>query len=82
MTRAQSLSINTLIIAALAILVLIIAAAMYNKYWRNSDDTISNCENMGGKCIATTSCADAGYKSTNFVAKCGTGELCCMGRDG
>lgn len=76
--KADSLSVNTLIIVALGILVLVLSIVAYNQYYDRSDETLSSCQNMGGECISATACSDGGGQQ-NFLASCGEGTVCCIG---
>lgn len=52
--KAQSLSMNTIIIAALALLVLAIVSLLFIGRMNISREGLSTCENNGGVCIDIT----------------------------
>lgn len=52
--KGQTLTVNTLIIVALGILVLIISVLMYNKYIGQSEETLDSCTNQLGTCEYST----------------------------
>ncbi len=74
--KAQSLSINTLVIIGLAIIVLILSIVIYTKVYKGTGNTISSCSNLGGEC--KPSCSDD--ENSNFLAKCDDNGVCCVSK--
>ena len=50
MARAQELTLNTLILAALAVIILVISAMLIHKYVFGGIKTLDDCENRTGTC--------------------------------
>lgn len=75
--RGQGISINMVIIAAIALLVLIIAAIMITKSGANLDKNAGtkSCLANGGVCSTGTQCQE-GY--TSITGACSdTTQICC-----
>jgi hypothetical protein len=51
MRKAQALSMNTIIIAALALLVLAIISLLFIGRMNTTNQDINSCENNGGRCM-------------------------------
>ena len=84
MKKGQGISINTIIIAAIALLVLVVLAAVFTGRMGIWTRETQNCEPSIGKCApAGVSCGDVGsavegYPTIYRAAKCpGEGESCC-----
>lgn len=74
--KAQGLSMNVIIIAAIALLVLVILAVLLLRAG-GSIDTGTSCEGLGGIC-ADDNCADVGvgyFKHPSGV--CSGEQICC-----
>jgi len=63
-TKGQGLPLNTVIIAVLAILVLIIIASILVPYFSRAPDTIQGCWASGGTCFNDS--REKCYKSSPF----------------
>ncbi len=75
MKKAQGISINVIIIAAIAILVLVILAVIFLGYVKNWTGDVSACENKGGQCFSEGTCPEGWAPLSN---KCDTeGAVCC-----
>ncbi len=73
--KAQGISINVIIIAAIAILVLVILAVIFLGYVQKWTGDVSDCENKGGQCFDEGSCPDGWAPLSN---QCETeGSVCC-----
>lgn len=55
--KAQSISMNTIVIAAIALLVLIVLAAIFTGRTKIFGSEIKKCENLGGDCVGRRVCA-------------------------
>lgn len=78
-SKGQGLSVQTLVIIALGILVLISAILAYNKVSGGVIPTVTDCGNQGGEC--RSSCLPG--EQTNLQAtSCQEGQRCCMPRAG
>jgi FtsZ-interacting cell division protein ZipA len=76
--KAQGMSMNLIVVAAIALLVLIIVVAIFGsrmgKFAKNSDD----CAAQGGSCEdgdADKRCTQDGY--VKIPAKCSDEQICC-----
>lgn len=76
--NAQGLSVQTLIMVALGILVLIMAIVFYDSIVDDSRSTVNSCTNLGGQC-SSTPCAQQGQLE-NRLGDCGEGQYCCVNR--
>jgi hypothetical protein len=76
--KAQSISINTIIIAALALIVLIILIAIMGRNFVVFTNTTSDCRSLGGNCDHTEKeCTSLG-NVINHGVKCGGNKICCI----
>jgi hypothetical protein len=73
--NAQGLSMNTIIIATLAILVLVVIAIIFSGKIRDGNNTMRTCESLGGRC--EQNCSKIGgmqkigdSKTTNCESEC------------
>ena len=78
--KSQSISINTIIIAAIALAVLIVAIVIFTKQTGTSTRTLESCTAKGGICANGNSCTDKDYAVPIFVEdpKCAPSKLCCI----
>jgi uncharacterized membrane protein YqiK len=76
--KGQGLSLNTIIIAAIALLVLVVLVMIFTGRMSVFTGGVSGCVNQGGKCMGNTECNTApGTKIT--ASGCTTaGEICCV----
>jgi len=79
--KAQGLSMSTIVIAAIALLVLVILATFLLRSGGDVGDATS-CTGMGGTCDYAN-CEDASYyEDGSYVSKgqsdCSDGSLCCV----
>lgn len=51
MKKAQGLSMNVIIVAVLALLVLVILSVVFTSKMRSTRENIDSCESSGGYCI-------------------------------
>ena len=54
-TKAQGMSLNTIVIAILVLIVLIILAVLFSSYFRGWSGKVSDCASQGGSCVASSS---------------------------
>ena len=59
--KGQGLSMNVIIIAALALLVLVILAVVYMNKMGGTVTTLARCESNGGKCVDVSDSCAAGW---------------------
>jgi hypothetical protein len=85
MKKAQSLSMNTIIIAALALLVLIIIALIFTGRIKLTREGIDACASNGGSCIekTATACTGTNDKTLGYVClgsdkKPDPNQICCL----
>lgn len=82
--KSQSISINTIIIAAIALVVLITAIVIFTRQAYTSTKTLQSCQLKGGKCANGNSCppsqTDKEYNIPVIVddPSCGQSKLCCL----
>lgn len=78
--KAQGIGINTMIIAAIAILVLVVIAFLIFRTSRNANDS-TDCVMKGGTCVESGECDDRYEirdKSSSEPVKCDKGRgVCC-----
>ncbi|MBN1175304.1 hypothetical protein JXA48_01535 [Candidatus Woesearchaeota archaeon] len=74
--KGTELSMNVIIIAAIAILVLVILAMFV---FRSSDrvDKGTGCTSLSGSCLPMCG-GDYPLHNAGFDGSCGTGSICCM----
>ncbi|MBD3204006.1 hypothetical protein GF327_06910 [Candidatus Woesearchaeota archaeon] len=82
--KGQGLSLNTIIVAALALLVLIIIAMIFTgriKLWRENTDA---CVNKGGRCVSDDRNAQGEYEYCSsmydkiIAGDCPEDMICCL----
>ncbi len=81
MKKAQSMSLNTIVIAALVILVLVVLSVIFIRNSGGFVNDVKSCTGMGGKCATT--CGDSlqgvqDYTIPRGKLNCGDGEICCL----
>ena len=68
--KAQGLSINTIIIAAIALVVLVVLIAIFTgrlgMFSKGLGD-VGKCQNLGGTCLNANSCTEAGGGNTREI---------------
>lgn len=76
----QGISLNTIIIAAIALLVLVVLALIFMGRISIFDDETVSCQNNGGICVASqTDCElEDGTIKTGENWKCQENEYCCL----
>ena len=82
--RSQGLSINVLIVAAIALIVLVVLAAMFTGRVKIFSEGLQSCRSQQGECESGISCPDNTALVTN--AKCPESDddknnnrnLCCV----
>lgn len=86
--KAQGMSVNVIIIAILALLVLVILGFVFAGKIGDFVKGTKDCESIGGRCDLGTQCTgDEGYSKTN-IAMCldqatgkPNGQACCLKLD-
>ena len=74
--KGQGLSLNTIIIAAIALLVLVVLVMIFTGRMSVFTGGVSGCVNQGGNCD-TDSCPT---NSIEITAKCDNNKKCCVSR--
>lgn len=72
--KAQGMSMNVIIIAAIALLVLVILSVIFIGRMGGFGEETAGCATRGGTCYSGS--CPAG--TTPFSAKCEEGESCCL----
>lgn len=75
MKKAQGLSLNTIIIAALVIMVLVILALVFTGQMGSFGEETGSCSGKGGKCRGD--CNDDEIPNP-LGGECPDGETCCV----
>lgn len=83
--RAQGISINVIIIAAIALIVLVVLVFILTGRLQIFGEGLDDCESKGGRCMGAAydietrqpKCPKEGYIPIPG-AKCGTTQICCM----
>lgn len=83
--KAQGMSINVVIVAAIALLVLVVLAAIFISRLSVTKTAIETCESYGGKCFdGAEGCQDpytiqsGAYKCLDLAKKEKEGFVCCL----
>ncbi|MFT7616094.1 MAG: hypothetical protein ACI8Y7_000923 [Candidatus Woesearchaeota archaeon] len=76
MKRAE-ISIETIVIAVLVLLVLIVVSAIFINQSKDANTTLSTCALSGGECTQGATCT-----TTALVGTCEAGNVCCAERIG
>lgn len=76
----QGLSLNTIIIAAIALLVLVVIALIFMGRINIFGGGVTECNNNGGECMATVSeCTqEGGTIKSGGQWECEDAEYCCL----
>lgn len=75
--RAQGLSTSTLILIALGILILILSIVFYTQNVNRAQETVGNCQNLGGVC--QPSCDSQRPFENSFGTCPNENDRCCVG---
>jgi hypothetical protein len=83
MKKAQGISVNVIIIAAIALLVLVVLSVIFIGRMGGWGKAAGACENKGGKCInigtGTCAAADADYPTKYTIWDCeDKTKTCCI----
>ena len=77
--RGQGISMNVIIIAAIALLVLVVLSVIFMGRMGIFSRGSSDCKNQGGVCAATCGTGDAANFPTPYTAaECASGQTCCI----
>ncbi len=76
MKKAQGLSLNTIIIAALVIMVLVILALVFTGQMGDFSKDTDSCTAKGGQC--REDCLEETEESSLFGGSCPDDQECCM----
>ena len=80
MKKAQGISVNVIIIAAIALLVLVILSVIYIGRMGDWGKKTNQCTNQGGRCFAVA-CGSGTARDFPYeypLAACDGGTNCCM----
>lgn len=75
MKKAQGISLNVIIIAAIALLVLVILSVIFMGRMGTFGTETNDCENKGGKCLDE---CDEDYPTPYSAWTCPEDEICCI----
>ena len=84
MKKAQGISMNVIIIAAIARLVLVVLSVIFMGRMGEFGIQTADCQNKGGKCVSSgVSCGEVGSVAADYPTpyagwKCSDGEHCCI----
>jgi hypothetical protein len=76
MKQGVEMSIQTMIVAALAILILVVLIVIFTNQTSNVTDTINACEDRGNAYTCETSCGE--NQRLYQRGGCDDGEVCCV----
>ena len=83
--KSQGLSLNTIIVAALALLVLIIIAMIFTGRIKLFRESSEDCVANGGRCVSDDQNAQGEYENCNdeyqqvkYQWKCPEDQICCL----
>jgi hypothetical protein len=82
MKKAQGLSLNTIVIAAIVVLVLIVLSVIFIRSLSNTNENLGSCTLQGGKCAVA--CDDIAYGTEDHsversdVSCSDPIEVCCI----
>ena len=77
--RGQGISINVIIIAAIALLVLVVLSVVFMGRMGTLSSGTADCRNQGGVCADTCGVDDAaGYPTVYTAAECADTKVCCI----
>ena len=74
--KAQGMSVNVIIIAALALIVFVVLAVLFTGKTKNFSQTIESCSSKGGQCLSKEQCGD--QPKISNVKDCTTNQVCCI----
>lgn len=80
--KAQSMSLNTIVIAALVVLVLIVLSVIFIRNSGNFVNTVNSCASQNGKCAIA--CGDPVYGTEKYTVQRSNVEcpkeedVCCL----
>ena len=75
--RGQGLSLNTIIIAAIALIVLVVLVMIFTGRMSVFTGQVSTCANQGGRCMTTTECEQSPAGNEIKASDCAL-EICCI----
>ena len=73
--KAQGISMNVIIIAAIALLVLVILSVIFIGRMGSFGEASAACSQQGGTCYDGTTCPSG---TTKYSLKCDEGQVCCL----
>ena len=73
--KAQGISMNVIIIAAIALLVLVILSVIFIGRMGSFGEETGSCESQAGTCYDGSSCPQGTAKRN---LKCGDAQVCCI----
>ena len=76
--KSQSLSINTIIVAALALVVLVILILVFTGKIKDFSSTLESCAAKQGDCLSKTACTGTKVKIPNTECEKTSGNICCI----
>ena len=74
--KAQGISMNVIIIAAIALLVLVILSVIFIGRMGSFGEQTGACDQQGGTCYDGTSCPQGTAKHGSL--QCSEGQVCCI----
>jgi hypothetical protein len=77
--RGQGISMNVIIIAAIALLVLVVLSVVFMGRMGTFSSGSADCNNQGGVCAEVCGTGDAaGHPTTYNAAECPDTKICCI----
>lgn len=72
--KAQGLSMNTIVIAALVLVVLVVLIVIFSGRMKDFGTNLKSCETLNGNCEDSCNSNEATHRNTN----CPESQVCCV----
>lgn len=76
MKKAQGLPLNTVILAAIAIVVLVVVLLFFTGKFKQSSDALNDCESKNGYISTSAKCEDGGIPT--LISSKEPKQYCCI----
>lgn len=81
MKKAQGMSLNVIVVAAIVVLILIVLSVIFIRGTGSFVESVASCERKGGQCAVECGSIVYGteeYTIRDFDARCSDGQVCCL----
>ncbi|MEK6950048.1 MAG: hypothetical protein AABX34_07530 [Nanoarchaeota archaeon] len=76
LNKKADMSIALIVAAVIALIVLVVALAIFGKGTGEAAKTLSDCKSRGGECLLSVKCPNDQAQIPNV--KCDIGWICCL----